>query len=199
MTCHSTSTGHIDYIIVTTAVEAAVIQSGTLSYTEGLTSDHRGLFVDINYVELLQLNTVNQVMPIAGRLLCSGNPEMNDKYIDKVTDYFERRNMFERLDRIIKPGRRYSKPCLRRLLNKLDADMGRAMQAREQSYDSQSRTYQFSPTLRKFGLLQQYWRTRFKDHFQEQNRANDPFRPPKMRSDGMHQSFTFQDESKTSP
>ncbi len=72
-------------------------------------------------------------MPIAGRLLRSGNPEMHDKYIDKVTDYCEKHNMFERLDCIIKSGRRYSKPRLGRLLNKLDADMGRAMQAGEQS------------------------------------------------------------------
>jgi predicted Zn-ribbon and HTH transcriptional regulator len=112
-TCNSSSKGHIDYIIGTTAVEAAVIQNGTLSYAEGLISDHRGLFVDIDHVALLQLDTVNQVMPIAGRLLRSGNPEVHNKYIDKVTDYFEKHNMFERLDRIIKSGRRYSKPCLR--------------------------------------------------------------------------------------
>jgi hypothetical protein len=162
-TCHSSSAGRIDYILGTTAVEAAVIQSGTLSYAEALTSDHRGLFVDIDYVVLLQLDTVNQIMPIAGRLLRSGNPEMHDKYIDKVTDYFEKHNMFERLDRIIKSGKRYSKPRLRRLLNKLDADM----QAGEQSLQQPIQKFQFSPTLRKFGLLQQYWRTRFKDQFQE--------------------------------
>ena len=167
-TCHSSNTGRIDYILGTTAVEAAVIQSGTLSYAEGLTSDHRGLFVDIDYVDLLQLDTVNQVMPNAGRLLRSGNPEMHDKYIATVTAYFEKHNMFERLDRIIQSGRRYSKPRLRRLLNKLDTDMGRAMQSGEQSLRQPTQKFQFSPTLRKFGLLQQYWRTRFKDHFHEQ-------------------------------
>jgi hypothetical protein len=44
-TCHSSpSAGCIDYMLGTSAVVSATIQGGTLSYAEGLTSDHRGLF-----------------------------------------------------------------------------------------------------------------------------------------------------------
>jgi hypothetical protein len=76
--------------------------------------------------------------------------------------------MFERLDKLILHGKRYSKPRLRRLLNKLDDDTGRAMKAGEQSLRQQPpQKFQYSPTLRKFGLLLQYWRTRFKDPFNE--------------------------------
>jgi hypothetical protein len=83
-TCHSSNHGRINYIVGTTAVAASMLQSGTLSYSEGLTSDHRGLFVDIDYVALLQLDMVNQIMPAAGRTLKAGNPEMTDKYMSST-------------------------------------------------------------------------------------------------------------------
>jgi hypothetical protein len=48
----------------TTVIAASLLQSGTLSSAEGLTSDHLALiFVNIDYVELLQLDTVNETIP----------------------------------------------------------------------------------------------------------------------------------------
>ena len=181
-TCHSSSAGRIDYMLGTTAVVSATIQGGTLSYAEGLTSDHRGLFVDIDYPELLKLDTVNEIIPSAGRILRSGNPEMQDKYNEQVKEYFNKHNVFKRLDRIITAGKRYSKSRIRSELNSIDDDMGRAMSAGENSLRTPLQKYQFSPTLRKCGLLQQYWRQRFQDHFQDQ--INE--RPYQTIEDEMH-------------
>jgi hypothetical protein len=75
--------------------------------------------------------------------------------------------MFERLDLIIQNQKKYSNARLRRLLNKLDADIGQAMKAGESCLCTPTQKYQFSPTLRKAGLLQQYWRNRFQDYFQD--------------------------------
>jgi hypothetical protein len=111
---HSSSQGLIDYIFGTImTVAASMLQSGTLSYAKGLTSYHCSIFVDIDYVELLLLDTVNQIIPIASRTLKSGNPEMTDKYIAVVTEYFEQEhNMVERLKKLILHGKRYFKPRL---------------------------------------------------------------------------------------
>ena len=166
-TCQKSTHGRIDYMLGSSGVVSSMIQHGTLSYAEGLTSDHRGLFVDIDFPQLLQLDTVNHIIPAAGRLLRSGNPETRDRYLDQVNQYYEAHRMFERLDLIIQNQRRYSKPRLRRLLNKLDADIGRAMESGEKCLHTPAQKFQFSPTLRMAGLIQQYWRTRFKDHFQD--------------------------------
>jgi hypothetical protein len=166
-TCHSSTAGRIDFMLGTSAVVSSIIQSGTLSYAEGLTSDHRGLFLDIDYPELLQLDTVNEIIPSAGRILRSGNPEMQDRYNETVTAYLTKHNAFQRLDKIITASGRISKKRIRRLLNALDADIGRAMASGENSLRTPVQKYHFSPTLRTCGLLQQYWRNRFQDHYQD--------------------------------
>lgn len=55
------------------------------------------------------------------------------------------------------------------MLNQLDAGIGRAMKAGEKSLKQPPHKYQFSPKLRTFGLIQQYWRTRFRDHFNDEH------------------------------
>lgn len=168
-TCHSSTRGRIDYILGSPAVVAAILQSGTLSYAEGLTSDHRGLFVDIDFPKLLQLDTINQILPPAGRLLRSGNPEAQEQYTTTVKDYMQHHNMFDRLDDLANKSKRISRPRLRRLLNQLDQDLGRAMKAGEASLRNPPKKYQYSPTLRKLGLLHQYWRTRYQDFHNERS------------------------------
>lgn len=63
-TCHSSTHGRINYMLGSATVVTSLIHNGTLSYSgEGLTSDHCCLFVDIDYVQLLQLDTVNHIIP----------------------------------------------------------------------------------------------------------------------------------------
>jgi hypothetical protein len=73
----------------------ALQQTGTFSYAKGLTLDHRGSFVDIDFKQLLQLDTVNLIIPPSGRLLRSGNPEDRDRYLVKVTEYYDGHQRFD--------------------------------------------------------------------------------------------------------
>jgi hypothetical protein len=113
-----------------------------------------------------------------------------------VNNYFVQHNMFERLNKLILHSKRYSKPRLRRLLNKLDDDMGRAMKAGEQSLRQPPQKFQYSPTLRKCGLLLQYWRTRFKDHF---NESSAPFKRSKTRFVVTNRNTNYHNATKTYP
>lgn len=70
-------------------------------------------------------------MLTAGRINKSGYPEMTDKYIGVlVTSYFKKHNIFQQLlEKLSQPGKRYTKPHLSSMLNKLDPILTNAQES----------------------------------------------------------------------
>lgn len=59
----------LDYMFGSTQVLQAMAQQGTLAYSVGPQSDHRGLFVDIDIETLLGENASNKNVPSTARIL----------------------------------------------------------------------------------------------------------------------------------
>jgi hypothetical protein len=137
-------------------VYSALEASESLSYLEGPQSDHRGLFVDLDPLQILQTTTTQTISTPNARLLKSGNPELVEAYQTAMNDYYTEHSMVERLDKIHEKQATLSKPCLRKLLEQWDADQGRAMKHAEQSLSRPKKSYTWSPLLRNAGLEYRY-------------------------------------------
>jgi hypothetical protein len=145
-------------------VVAACTQSGTLSYLEGPQSDHRGLFVDIDAIKLLQYNAHdNSIQPPQLRLLRSRHPELVATYIDTMLQYYEDHNMVQRITNLHKTHQTMNDNEVRQILEAWDRDQGRAMHHSESRCGRRSQRNHWSPTLRNAGVLCRYWSLRFKE------------------------------------
>ena len=156
----------IDFMLGTTGIKNALRASGTLSFTEGLASDHRALFVDLCALTLLS-STPSLIESSSTRALNSGNPAKVDKYNEEMTKYYEDHKIFDRMTRLKQQSTRMSRKQVRRRLNALDRDMGRAMLHAENQLRVPPRKYAWSPELRKAGLLLRYWKSCLADFYQE--------------------------------
>jgi len=89
----------IDYILGTPAIATHVIAAGIDPLYNGVFTDHRGIFVDIELNDLLK-GTI-QVWPSPSvRDLESKNPKSVEKYITHLLKYFEDQNVEGRLNRL---------------------------------------------------------------------------------------------------
>ena len=64
----------IDYMLGCYLVAESVSRQGSLAYTEGPQSDHRGLYVDLDIERILGAQTSASIERPSTRLLNSGNP-----------------------------------------------------------------------------------------------------------------------------
>jgi hypothetical protein len=82
----------IDFILGCDQVLASLSRSGTLSYTEGPQSDHRGLYIDLD-LSFLQRPSWDTITPTNARGRHTGNPELVDAYHSTMMAYYESHNM----------------------------------------------------------------------------------------------------------
>ena len=119
----------IDFIFGMEGVQQALHRSGMLSFTEGISSDHRALFVDLGVPSLLT-STPSPIVPSSTRALHhSGNPAKVEKYNEEMMKYYDEHGIFKRMDRLKKQSPHMTKKQVRSRLNALDQDIGRAMAA----------------------------------------------------------------------
>jgi hypothetical protein len=118
----------IDFIFGMEGVQQALHRSGMLSFTEGISSDHRALFVDLGVPSLLT-STPSPIVPSSTRALYSGNPAKAEKYNEEMMKYYDDHRIFKRMDWLKKQSPQMTKKQVRSRLNALDRDMGRAMVA----------------------------------------------------------------------
>jgi hypothetical protein len=85
----------MDYIFGCPQALQYLDRSGTLAYTEGPQSDHRGLYVNLDLHMFVGSKT--PIAPSASRGVHTGNPELVEKYISKVLKYYEQHNMVDRI------------------------------------------------------------------------------------------------------
>ena len=95
-------TRRIDHMLGCPKVYSALAASGSLSYLEGPQSDHRGLFVDLDPLQILQTTTSQTISTPNARLLKSGNPEHVEAYQTAMNDYYTEHSMMEGLTKSMK-------------------------------------------------------------------------------------------------
>ena len=139
----------IDYMLGCHRVAATVTRQGTLAYSEGPQSDHRGLYVDLQIRDILGDQPAQLVESDRHRSLHSGNPEMVATYLQSMRAYYEAHNMSERIQTMYLEHKGMSIDEVRKLLTSWDNDQGRAMQHAEGSLKVRESQYKWSPKLRK--------------------------------------------------
>ena len=72
----------IDYMLGTPAVAQCVRCAGFLAYNNGIFSKHRGLFIDIDFNELM--GSVDAIQPTPARGLNSENQVSVDRYLEAI-------------------------------------------------------------------------------------------------------------------
>jgi hypothetical protein len=77
------ATRRIDFMFGCERVLRSLTQSGTLLYTDGPQSDHRGLFVDLQMDHVFESSLQSPMQPLAHRTLTVGNPELVSQYHTK--------------------------------------------------------------------------------------------------------------------
>ena len=141
-------------------VAAAVTRQGSLAYTEGPLSDHRGLYVDLDIARILGPTPPNLMERSSTRLLNSGNPELVSTYLEGLRQYFKDHNMIHRINVVADEYSTMTRSQVRKRLTAWDNDMGRAMHTAESKLPASTRQYQWSPKLRNAGVILRYWKMR---------------------------------------
>ncbi len=92
----------IDHMLGCPQTYLALTSSGSLSYTEGPQSDHRGLFIDLSMQTLLKRTIATpSILSSPSRSLKSGNPEAVATYHEEMLKYYAEHKMVTRLEDII--------------------------------------------------------------------------------------------------
>ena len=157
----------IDYVFGCSKALQYLDRSGTLSYTEGPQSDHRGLYVDLK-TTMFQRPKSN-IETVASRGVHTGNPELVDKFNAKMITYYEQHRMVERIDELHAQYKTMSRDEIRTALTSWDNDKGRAMQHAESALARPPKKYKWSPELRNLAFLRLYWKLRLREAQQGKN------------------------------
>ncbi len=94
------ATRRIDFMFGCERVLRSLSQSGTLSYTDGPQSDHRGLFVDLQMNQIFDSSLQSPIQPMLYQTLRVGNPELVSRYHSKMMTYYESHNMVQRIQKL---------------------------------------------------------------------------------------------------
>ena len=151
----------IDFTFGCNMVKDYVVRSGTLAYSEGPQSDHRGLYINLQLNKLFQHNTSN-ILPPDSRSLHTGNPEHVSHYNASMIKYYEDHNMVKRIEQLSENHQSLSREQVRAALIKWDNDQGRAVKLSESLLRKPTKLYRWSPTLRNTAIIRRYWILRLK-------------------------------------
>jgi hypothetical protein len=152
----------IDYMLACDTLRSYVIRSGTLAYSEGPQSDHRGLYIDVRMVDVYKHNS-SKLLPSVQRALHTGNPEHVTRYHESMVAYYTEHKMFERIDHLYKNHSNMSREEVRTLLTAWDNDQGRAMEFSESRLRIPPKKYRWSPQLRNSAIIRRYWKLRLRE------------------------------------
>jgi hypothetical protein len=154
----NTSGQRIDYILATASVAACLLQAGIEAYScNEYSSDHRGLFIDIDAEALLQ-GHIAELDNANGRGISSSSPKTIAKYKQLVLQYFDRHRISDR----IKDLATTMPDQLETRLNAIDRDISRALISAETCVRRQDPAA-FSTELQNALRTQHYWRLWYKE------------------------------------
>ena len=157
----------IDYVFDCSKALQYLDRSGTVSYTEGPQSDHRGLYVNLKTTMFQQPKTT--IDTVASRGVHIGNPELVDQFNEKMMKYYEQHRMVERIDELHEQYKDMSRDEIRTALTSWDNDKGRAMLHAESALARPPKKYKWSPKLRNLAFLRLYWKLRLREAQQGKN------------------------------
>ena len=155
------SARRIDYMLGTAAVADAVCRAGYNAYDNGVFSKHRGLFVDLDFTQLM--GAVDSITPARARGLRSEDQPSVDRYLAAFKTYADDHNLWDRIDDLVTVASTLTPLQCKESFDVIDRDVTRGMLHAEKQAKRPSGKYAWSPKLREAGLLARYWHLRLRE------------------------------------
>jgi hypothetical protein len=89
----------IDFMLGSPAVANCIRSAGFLAYDNGIFSKHRGLFIDLDFQELMR--SVDSISPAPARRLNSENQVSVDRYLEAFKKYADDHKIDERVSELV--------------------------------------------------------------------------------------------------
>ncbi|KAI2493431.1 hypothetical protein MHU86_21130 [Fragilaria crotonensis] len=140
---------------------ALLLSQGFLAYDNGIFSKHRGLFIDIDFTELM--GAVDAITPAPARGLNSENQMSVDRYLEALKKYCADHKIDGRVRDLVTVAASLTPRQCKESYDVIDRDITRAMIHAEKEAKRPSGKYAWSPKLREAGLLTRYWNLRLKE------------------------------------
>ena len=155
----------IDHILVSPGILPSIIRGGFRPYAEGITSDHRALFLDFD-AEILFGKGTGTLALSKVRNLDTKYPARTEKYVTDVLDLFQKRGLFAALEKIKKmaASRNGWTPQLEKKYNNLDERATEIMLKCEKECNptqfGSCESHPWSTKLTVVGHQMRYWNLR---------------------------------------
>jgi len=144
------SNRRIDYMFGSQRAKDSIRRCGALAYNDGIISDHRGLFLDLDPTVLFGGNVHDPVSPTA-RGFTSKNEKKVKKYLEKLEKYLTDHKVDQRVDSLIEDAPRLSTKEIKFRFEAIDRDMTRGMLYAEKHVKPKEFKYQWSVALDQAG------------------------------------------------
>ena len=152
----------IDFMLGTPAVADAVSRAGYAAYDSGgICSKHRGLFVDLDFAQLM--GAVDPITPAKARGLRSDDQPSVDRYLAAFTQYADDHNLWDRVKELTTLAPSLPPEICKQNFDAIDRDVTRGMLHAERQAKRPSGKFAWSPKLREAGLLAHYWNLRLQE------------------------------------
>ena len=139
----------IDGVWATPMPYKSIIKLGLAPFYTGFTSDHRGIYFDLNCDQMFE-NYSKELLPAPYRRLKSTIPKRAKKYTNTLLAMWKHHKMERKVDAILEMEQeQWDKDTLQTTLNKIDMEIGRIMKVAEKGCCMVGRqdVYDWSPTL----------------------------------------------------
>ncbi len=151
----------IDYMMGSPNIADSVRHAGYLAYDDGIFSKHRGLFVDLDFHNIM--GPISSIVPSKARRLRSEDPTSVDKYVEAFTQCAANHNLWQRVNDLALVASSLTVVQCKSGYDALDRDIMRAMLHAEKCAKRPSGKYSWSPKLREAGLMTRYWHLRLRE------------------------------------
>jgi len=144
------SNRRIDYMFGSQRAKDSIRRRGALAYNDGIISDHRGLFLDLDPMVLFGGNVHDPVSPTT-RGFTSKNEKKVKKYLEKLEKYLTEHKVDQRVDSLIEDAPGLSTKEVKLRFEAIDRDMTRGMLYAEKQVKAKKFKYQWSVALDQAG------------------------------------------------
>ena len=167
----------IDHILVSPGILPSLIRGGYRPYAEGITSDHRALFLDFD-AEILFGKGTGTLAISKMRNLDTKYPERTEKYVTDVLEQFQKSGLFTALEKIKKMANSRNEwiPQMEKRYNNLDKEATETMLRCEKecnpSQYGSCESHPWSTQLTVVGHQMRYWNLRIL-HMEKGNKQQE--------------------------
>jgi hypothetical protein len=160
---HRRGSGKIDFILASPRVLSCITQAGILALDDGFGSDHRLLFIDVAIDRLFKGVTADPVS-VRNRNFTTKNKKRTNVFLEAIQLEWTRRNLSNRVKIVQaisnKSPNTINRPKLQQLWDKIDSEIGHALDKANQTLQQPKRRQIWSPAVARAGEVKRYWKAR---------------------------------------